>query len=158
MARSRMVLQNGTVLTLDPQLGNFQQANVMIEGAKIVAIEPNLAVADADIIDASNMIVMPGFIDTHRHIWEGILRNIAADAPVHEYFANILGILAPVYRPQDAYIGNFVSALGAIDAGVTTLLDWSHIQNTPEHSDAVIAALQESGLRAVFAYGPQTPR
>jgi cytosine/adenosine deaminase-related metal-dependent hydrolase len=62
-------------------------------------------------------------------------------------------VLAPVYRPQDAYAGNLVSALGAIDAGVTTLLDWSHIQNTPEHTDAAISALQESGLRAVFAYG-----
>ena len=62
-------------------------------------------------------------------------------------------MLAPVYRPQDAYAGNLVSALGAIDAGVTTLLDWSHIQNTPEHSDASINALHESGLRCVFAYG-----
>jgi cytosine/adenosine deaminase-related metal-dependent hydrolase len=62
-------------------------------------------------------------------------------------------VLAPVYRPQDAYAGNLVSAYGAIDAGITTLLDWSHIQNTPEHTDASIAALQESGLRSVFAYG-----
>ena len=62
-------------------------------------------------------------------------------------------MLAPVYRPQDAYAGNLVSALGAIDAGVTSLLDWSHIQNTPEHTDAAIAALKESGLRCVFAYG-----
>ena len=96
---------------------------------------------------------MPGFIDTHRHIWEGILKNIAPDALLDEYFRDILGVLAPVYRPQDAYAGNLVSALGAIDAGVTTLLDWSHIQNTPEHTDAAISALQESGLRSVFAYG-----
>jgi cytosine/adenosine deaminase-related metal-dependent hydrolase len=96
---------------------------------------------------------MPGFVDTHRHIWEGILRNIAPDALLHDYFRDILGVLAPVYRPQDAYAGNLVSAYGAIDAGITTLLDWSHIQNTPEHTDASIAALQESGLRAVFAYG-----
>ena len=99
------------------------------------------------------MIVMPGFIDTHRHIWEGILKNIAPDALLDEYFSDILGVLAPVYRPQDAYAGNLVSALGAIDCGVTTLLDWSHIQNTPEHTDAAISALQESGLRSVFAYG-----
>ena len=96
---------------------------------------------------------MPGFVDTHRHIWEGILRNIAPDALLDDYFRDILGVLAPVYRPQDAYAGNLVSAYGAIDAGITTLLDWSHIQNTPEHTDASIAALQESGLRAVFAYG-----
>ena len=154
MAHQRLLLRNGIVLTLDPQLGNFPQADVLIEGPRIAAIAPQLEAADAEEIDAGNMIVMPGFVDTHRHIWEGILRNIAADAPVSEYFSQILGVAAPVYRPQDAYIGNLVSALGAIDAGITTLLDWSHIQNTPEHSDAVIAALQESGLRAVFGYGP----
>ena len=99
------------------------------------------------------MIVMPGFIDTHRHIWEGILRNIAADALLDEYFTDILGVLAPAYRPQDGYAGNLVSALGAIEAGITTLLDWSHIQNTPEHTDAVISAVHESGIRCVFAYG-----
>src|SRR5687768_5422061 len=99
------------------------------------------------------MIVMPGFIDTHRHLCEGILKNIAADALLEEYFRDILGVLAPAYRPQDAYAGNLVSALGAIDAGVTTLLDWSQIQNTPGRTGTSIQGLQESGLRSVFAYG-----
>ena len=149
----RTILKGGCVLTLDSALGNHRQADVLIEGTKIAAVGPNLNAGDAEVIDASDMIVMPGFIDTHRHIWEGILRNIAPDALLGEYFVNILGVLAPAYRPQDAYAGNLVSALGAIDAGVTTLLDWSHIQNTPEHSDATISALRESGLRCVFAYG-----
>jgi len=149
----RTLLRNGCVLTLDPALGNHRQADVLIEGSKIKAVGPNLAVEDAYIIDATDTIVMPGFVDSHRHIWEGILRNIAPDALLDDYFRDILGVLAPVYRPQDAYAGNLVSAYGAIDAGITTLLDWSHIQNTPEHTDAAIAALQESGLRSVFAYG-----
>jgi 5-methylthioadenosine/S-adenosylhomocysteine deaminase len=149
----RILLKGGCVLTLDPDIGNYRQADVLIEGSRIASIGPRLKVTDAEVIDASDMIVMPGFVDTHRHIWEGILKNIAPDALLDEYFRDILGVLAPVYRPQDAYAGNLVSALGAIDAGVTTLLDWSHIQNTPEHTDAAIAALQESGLRAVFAYG-----
>ncbi len=153
MAVDRILLKGGCVLTLDPDIGNYRQGDVLIEGTKIASVGPRLKVADAEVIDASNMIVMPGFIDTHRHIWEGILKNIAPDALLDEYFRDILGVLAPVYRPQDAYAGNLVSALGAIDAGVTTLLDWSHIQNTPEHTDAAISALQESGLRSVFAYG-----
>ena len=156
MAPDRILLKDGCVLSLDPQVGNFRQADVLIEGDKIAAVGPGLSAAGAEVIDASNAIVMPGFIDTHRHVWEGLLRNIGTDVPLEgeiSYLAFILNVLAPVYRPQDAYAGTLVGALGAIDAGITTLLDWSHIQATREHSDGVIRALQESGIRGVFAYG-----
>ena len=88
---------------------------------------------------------MPGFVDTHRHIWEGILRNIGTDVPLEgrtSYISFVLHKLAPAFRPEDAYAGNLVSALGAINAGITTLLDWSHIQGSPAHTDAVIQALK----------------
>lgn len=156
MSAKRTLLKNGTVLTVDRQLGNFPQADVLIEGSKIAAVGPNLSAADAETIDASNAIIMPGFIDTHRHVWEGILRNIGTDVPLEgdaSYLAFILGTLAPVYRPEDAYVGDLVGLYGAMDAGITTILDWSHIQATREHADAVIRALQETGIRAVFAYG-----
>jgi len=152
----KTLLKNGIVLTLDKKIGNFHQADVLIEGTKIAAVGPNLKAEGAEVIDASNMIVMPGFIDSHRHVWEGILRNIATDCPLEgdaSYLAFILNTLAPVYRPEDAYVGDLVGLYGAIDAGITTILDWSHIQATREHADAVIKALQESGMRAVFAYG-----
>ncbi len=153
MALQRTLLHNGCVISMDKQLGNFRRADVLIEGTKIAAVGPDLDVTDAEVIDASNMIVMPGLIDTHRHLWESILRNISADGVLANYFPDVMGILAPDYRPEDAYAGNLIGALGAIDAGITTMLDWSHIQNTPEHSDAAIRALQESGIRAVFGYG-----
>lgn len=153
MALNRTLLKNGCVITVDRQLGNFRRGDVLIEGTKIAAVGPDLEASDAEVIDASNMIVLPGLIDTHRHIWEGILRNISADGILANYFPDVLGVLAPAYRPEDAYAGNLIGALGAIDAGVTTILDWSHIQNTPDHSDATIKALQETGIRAVFAYG-----
>jgi cytosine/adenosine deaminase-related metal-dependent hydrolase/ribose/xylose/arabinose/galactoside ABC-type transport system permease subunit len=156
VAEKQVLLKGGTVLTMDPGLGNFRNADVFIEGTKIKAVGPNLAVNGAEVIDASNMIVMPGFVDTHRHIWEGLLRNVGADIPLEGregYIRFVLGKFAPSFRPQDAYVGNLVSALGALDAGITTLLDWSHIQGSPEHTDAVIKALQDSGMRAVFAYG-----
>jgi len=152
----RILIQNGCVLTLDKKIGNFHKADVLIEGTKISAIGPNLSAADAEVIDAADMIVMPGFVDTHRHVWEGILRNIGTDVTL-EGEANSLTIivntLAPVFRPEDAYIGNLVGLYGALDAGITTILDWSHIQATRDHTDAVIKALDESGMRAVFAYG-----
>jgi 5-methylthioadenosine/S-adenosylhomocysteine deaminase len=151
-----MLIRGGTVLTLDPNVGDFTTADVLIERGEIVEVGPGLVDGEAEVIDASGMIVMPGFVDSHRHIWEGLLRNIGTDVPLEGrsgYISFVLHQLAPAFRPEDAYIGDLISALGAIDAGVTTLLDWSHIQGSPAHTDAVIQALRDSGMRAVFAYG-----
>ena len=158
MTPTRILIQNGCVLTLDKGVGNFHKADVLIQGTKIAAVGPSLRAAntDAEVIDGADMIVMPGFVDTHRHVWEGILRNLGAEFPLKgdsSTLTTVLKTLAPAYRPEDAYIGNLVGLYGAIDAGITTVLDWSHIQATPEHTEAVINALQESGMRAVFAYG-----
>ncbi len=152
----RTLIRDGTVLSLDPKIGDLPTGDVLIQGDRIVEVGPALTAAEAEVIDASGMIVMPGFVDSHRHIWEGLLRNIGTDVPLEgrsSYISFVLHKLAPAYRPEDAYIGNMISALGAIDAGITTLLDWSHIQGSPAHTDAVIQALKDSGLRAVFAYG-----
>jgi len=152
----RKLIQGGIVLSLDPDVGELTSGDVLIEGDRIAAVGVGLSAGDAEVIDASGMIVMPGFVDSHRHIWEGILRNIGTDIPLEgrvSYITFVLRTLAPVFRPEDAYAGNLVSAVGAIDAGITTLLDWSHIQASPAHTDAVIQALEDSGLRGVFAYG-----
>jgi 5-methylthioadenosine/S-adenosylhomocysteine deaminase len=153
----RKLITGGMVLSMDPSIGEMSQGDVLVEGDRIVAVGANLTGGDdAEVIDATGMIVMPGFVDTHRHIWEGVLRNIGTDVPLEgrtSYISFVLHKLAPAFRPEDAYVGNLVSALGAIDAGITTLLDWSHIQGSPAHTDAVIQALRDSGLRGVFAYG-----
>jgi cytosine/adenosine deaminase-related metal-dependent hydrolase/ribose/xylose/arabinose/galactoside ABC-type transport system permease subunit len=152
----RKLIRGGTVLSMDPAIGDVVEGDVLIEGDTILEVGRNLVNGEVEVIDASGMIVLPGFVDTHRHIWEGILRNIGTDVPLEgrvSYISFILRTLAPAYRPEDVYAGNMVSAIGAIDAGVTTLLDWSHIQSSPGHTDAAIQALKDSGLRAVFAYG-----
>jgi cytosine/adenosine deaminase-related metal-dependent hydrolase/ribose/xylose/arabinose/galactoside ABC-type transport system permease subunit len=152
----RTLIRGGTVLSLDPTIGDLTRGDVLVEGDRIVAVGPALPNGAVEVIDATDMIVMPGFVDSHRHIWEGLLRNIGTDVPLEgrtSYISFVLHKLAPAFRPEDAYVGNLVSALGAIDAGITTLLDWSHIQGSPAHTDAVIQALNDSGLRAVFAYG-----
>ncbi len=153
---SRILLKDGCVLSLDSKVGNFHKANVLIDGSKIAAVGPNVTAGDAEVIDASGMIVMPGFIDTHRHTWEGILRNIGTNVPLEgeeSYLSFILNTLAPAYRPEDVYIGNLVSLLGAINAGITTILDWSHIQASPDHTGEGLRALKDSGMRIVFGYG-----
>jgi 5-methylthioadenosine/S-adenosylhomocysteine deaminase len=152
----RTLIRNGFVLSIDPQIGEVEGCDVLIDGDRIVAVGRGLEADDAVVVDASGMIVMPGFVDSHRHIWEGVLRNIGTDVPLEgrsSYASHVLHKLAPAFRPQDAYTGNLLSALGAIDAGVTSLLDWSHIQASPDHTDAAIRALEDSGIRAVFAYG-----
>lgn len=153
----RVLLKGGVVLTMDAKLGDFEGADVLIDGGKIAAVGPDLP-ATASVVDASNMIVMPGFVDSHRHIWQGQLRNILPNGRLDpDYFRDIGGTARRVYRPDDVYVGDLLSAWGALNSGITTLLDWSHISNTPEHSDAAIRGLQESGIRAVYAYGTGAP-
>ncbi|HSG78466.1 MAG TPA: amidohydrolase family protein [Acidimicrobiia bacterium] len=154
--RGRTLITGGIVLSVDDQVGEIHGGDVLVEGDRIVEVGRDITASDAEVIDASGMIVMPGFVDSHRHIWEGVLRNIGTDIPLEgrtSYITHVLHKLAPAFRPEDAYIGNLLSAVGAIDAGITTLLDWSHIQGSPAHTDAVVQALDDSGMRAVFAYG-----
>ncbi len=148
----RTLLKGGCVLSLDPKIGDFDVADVLIEGGKIAAVQPNIT-ATAQVIDAANTIVMPGFVDTHRHMWQGTVRNSLPNGLLGDYVREILGSVRGVMRPEDVRIGDLVSALGAINAGVTTLLDWSHIGSSPAHTDAAIQGLRESGVRAVYAFG-----
>jgi 5-methylthioadenosine/S-adenosylhomocysteine deaminase len=150
-AADRVLLKGGCVLSLDPKIGDFDTADVLIEGSRIAAVAPNLT-ATATIIDASNTIVMPGFVDTHRHMWQGALRNSLPNGLLPDYSRDILGVRG-IMRPEDVRIGDLVTALGAINAGVTTVLDWSHIGNSPEHTDAAIDGLRASGIRAVYGFG-----
>jgi 5-methylthioadenosine/S-adenosylhomocysteine deaminase len=141
------------VLSMDPKIGDIYAGDVLIEDDRIAAVGPSIETGDAEVIDTTGCIVMPGFIDSHRHTWETVIRGIAPDVSLAGYFEIVLDQLAPAYRPEDVYAGNYLGALEAIDAGVTTLLDWSHINNTPAHADEAIRGLQDARLRAVYCYG-----
>ena len=145
-----ILIKGGCVLSLDSGVGDFEQADVLVEGKKISAVKPNISAPNAQVIDASKCVVMPGFVDTHRHMWEGFLRNSLPDGSLADYIALIQKKFGANYVPEDCYIAGLISALGCIDVGVTTVLDWSHIQNTPEHTDACIKALADSGIRGVL--------
>ena len=149
----RTLIKGAIVLTQDPALGELPDADILVEDDRIVEVGRNLSVADAKVIDAAGDIVVPGFADTHRHTWETAIRTSAPDYTLGAYFGAILDKFAPNYRPQDVYAANLWGALECINAGITTLVDWSHIMNTAEHADAAVKGLQDAGLRAVFAFG-----
>jgi 5-methylthioadenosine/S-adenosylhomocysteine deaminase len=149
---NRILIRGGQVLSVDPDTGNLPKGDVLIENDRIVAVQPSID-ADAEVIDADGFIVIPGFIDTHRHTWEAAIRNCAPNATLDDYFVEVLDTFAPHYRPDDVYASNLAGSLECLNAGITTLVDWSHINNTAEHPDAGIKALQEVGIRAQYAYG-----
>jgi cytosine/adenosine deaminase-related metal-dependent hydrolase len=162
----RYVIRGGAVMTMDPSMpnkGEFPQADVLVEGKKILAVGPNLRAGGAAVIDARGRIVMPGFIDTHHHQFETVLRSFLADGVLINdgsgsasgtttYFEFILLKFAPVYRPQDVYINELFGGLSQLDDGVTTVHDVSQIHHSPQHSDAAIQALFDTGRRAAFGY------
>jgi 5-methylthioadenosine/S-adenosylhomocysteine deaminase len=149
----RKLIKDAIVITMDSELGELPRADILIEDDRIVAVGPDLDAADAQVIDATGDIVIPGFIDTHRHTWETSIRTSAPDFALITYFGSILDKFAPHYRPDDVYAGNLWGSLECLNAGITTLVDWSHIMNTPDHADEAVRGLQEAGLRSVFAYG-----
>jgi cytosine/adenosine deaminase-related metal-dependent hydrolase len=149
----RTLIKGGTLVTVDPALGDIANGEVLIEDRSIVAVGANLGVGDAEVIDADDCLVLPGLIDTHRHTWQALFRNIASDWTLAHYFTGLHGTLSGLYRPVDTYAANLIGTLEALDSGITTLLDWSHNLNTPEHSDAAVDALFESGSRVVFGHG-----
>ncbi|MEV8427345.1 amidohydrolase family protein [Streptomyces sp. HUAS 31] len=149
---NRTVLRGGHVLSMDPDIGDLPQGDVLIEDGRIAAVRPDIS-ADAEVLDMTGRIVIPGFVDTHRHTWEASIRNVAPDATLDDYFVDILDTFAPLYTPEDVYAANLAGALECLNAGITTLVDWSHINNSPEHPDAAIRGLAESGIRAQYAYG-----
>jgi cytosine/adenosine deaminase-related metal-dependent hydrolase len=138
---------------MDPVTGDQPDCDILVEDDKIAEVRPRIDAENAQVIDAAGRIVIPGFVDSHRHTWEAAIRGSAPNATLDDYFVEILDTFAPKYRPEDVYASNLAGSLECLNAGITTLVDWSHINNTPDHPDAAIQGLQESGIRAQYAYG-----
>ena len=154
LAGRPILFQNGTVLTMDSGIGVLDRGDVLVRGEHIEQVGHNLsAPQDAEVIDASDGIIMPGMVDTHRHMWQTALRGFGADWTLSQYFVFYYLNWGKVFRPDDIYAGNLASAVEALDAGVTTTLDWSHGLQTPEHGDAAVEALRAVPGRFVLAYG-----
>jgi 5-methylthioadenosine/S-adenosylhomocysteine deaminase len=145
--------QSGYVASLDKSIGDLPLGDVLTDGATIAAIGKDIQATDAEVIDAGSKLVLPGLIDTHRHTWETVTRSLISEGDLAVYLKLFFETLGPHYRPEDVYIGNLLGALGALSSGITTLLDWSHVMNTPAHADAAVQGLADSSIRGVFAYG-----
>jgi len=153
----RKLIKGAAIVSMDAAIGDLPKGDVLIEQDRIVSVAPSIAADDADAIDASRMLLLPGLINGHLHTWQTGLRGLAADWTVAEYMQAMHRGLATLFRPEDIYIANLVGALNQINNGATTVVDWCHNNPTPEHSDAAIRGLDEAGIRALFLHGSPKP-
>jgi 5-methylthioadenosine/S-adenosylhomocysteine deaminase len=154
-----LLIQGGHVVTVDPNLGDISDGDVLVRDGVIVAVGPHLAPSapDAEVIDARGRLVMPGLVDTHRHVWQGAIGGFTPQMTGAGYEPAVLRGIAPRHTPDDIYAGTLWGALQALDAGITTIGDWAHNLQSAEHADADLRGLQESGIRGYFLYGGPGP-
>lgn len=158
MPRTRTLIEGGSVLSMDPTIGDFRRADVLIEDGVISAVGPGLEVGDAEIIDAGGRIVMPGLVDSHRHLWYAPIRGSAMDHTMRDLAVTFWPQVAAHFTPEDVYASTRAGIADALDHGITTVLDWCHIINTPDHALEAMRAHRELPMRAVFAYGASMQR
>jgi cytosine/adenosine deaminase-related metal-dependent hydrolase len=155
MNESRPVLlRGGTVLPMDDARSVLADTDVLTLNDRIVEVGKDIAAPDdAMVVDATGGIVMPGMIDTHRHMWQTAMRGYGADWTLTQYFVWYYLEHGKRFRPEDIHAGNLLAAIEAVDAGVTTVVDWSHGLQTTDHADAAVDALESVPGRFVLAYG-----
>jgi 5-methylthioadenosine/S-adenosylhomocysteine deaminase len=153
----RTLLRGAMVLSVDPAVGDLPHGDVLIEDGRIAAVAATVNAVDAEIVDATGKIVMPGFVDTHRHTWQTAFRGIGADWTFDQYRVAMHGTLRRHYQPEDVYLGNLLGRIEALNSGVTTMVDWFHCADRPENADGAIQALREAPGHSVFCYCANEP-
>lgn len=150
---SRTLITGGIVVSMDPAVGDLVRGDVLISDGVIIEVAERIDAPDAVVIDATDRIVMPGLIDNHRHTWQTAFRGIGSDWTFADYVIAVHGTLKPQYSPEDIYLSNLFGRLEALHSGVTTMLDWFHAAQSPEHADAAAAALRDAPGRSIFCFG-----
>jgi 5-methylthioadenosine/S-adenosylhomocysteine deaminase len=153
--RSEFLIRNAYVLTMDAAVGDLAGADVHVRGGAIVAVGKALTARSAEILDGAGMLVLPGFVETHWHVWTALLRSLAGDRPEHGYFPTSRTI-GTFYSAADMHAAGRLAAAEAIHSGITFVHDWCHNVRSPEHAAAALQALAETGVRARFSYGAPT--
>ncbi|MDP2239413.1 MAG: amidohydrolase family protein [Burkholderiales bacterium] len=152
--RGEFVIRGATILTMDAGIGDFARGDVYVRDGVIIAVAKDIVAPTASSIDARGMICMPGFIDTHWHLWTSVCRPIIRiDDPKIGYFP-VTNRLGPHYTPEDSYCSVRLGLSEALSAGATTVHNWAHNIVTPEHADAELRAMRDMGVRGRFSYGP----
>ena len=151
------LIRGGIVISMDAGVGDLRSGDVLIDDGRIAEVATAIVAPEAELVDATGCIVLPGLVNAHQHTWQTALRGVAGNWTILEYFHHVHAGLATRFRPEDIYISNLVGALNQINCGATTLVDWCHNNPTPEHSDRAIDALVESGIRAAFFHGSPKP-
>ena len=154
---TQLLIKNGTIISMDKTIGDINKGDVLINGEKIIKVARSIRMPSIKIIDAKDMIVMPGLVNAHLHTWQTGIRGIAGNWSIPEYLHHMHAQIAPKYTANDTYLGNLVGSLNQINCGATTIFDWCHNNSTPAHSDAAIQGLKESGIRAIFGHGTPKP-
>ena len=152
----RSLIRGASIITMDAQ-GDLPQGDILITGDRLTEIAPRIHIDDAEMIDGSGYIIIPGLVNAHMHTWQTALRGLASNWTLLEYFRKMHAGLATVFEPQDLYIATLVGALNQLNCGTTTLADWCHNNPTPQSNDAAIAGLLASGIRAAFFHGTPKP-
>src|SRR5437763_6309092 len=152
-ARRELLIRGATVLTMDPAVPDLIAGDVHIRDGAIVAVAQRIEAPTAQLVDGAGMICIPGFIDTHFHMWNALFRPfVRADVPALGYFP-VTARLGPLMRPEDSYRSVRLAATDAIAAGITTVHNWSHNTRSPEHAEAELSAMREMSIRGRLAYG-----
>jgi 5-methylthioadenosine/S-adenosylhomocysteine deaminase len=154
----RLLITGGTVVSMDPAVGDLRRGDVLIEDGMISEVAPVIEAPGCETLDATDMIVMPGLVDPHRHLWYSAVRGLGMDTTLQGLIEGLWPKLAANYTPEDLYVAQRAGAVDALQHGVTTVVDWCHVINTPEHAPEAVRALREIPLRTVFAYGPSMRR
>ena len=154
-----LLIKGGYVVTVDPGLGDLPAGDVLVTDGLITAVGPDLAPATtgAEVIEAAGRLVIPGLVDTHRHVWQGAIGGYTPQITGAGYGPAVLTGIALKHSPQDVYAGTLWGALQALDAGITTIADWAHNNQSPAHADADLRGLRDSGIRGYFLYGGPGP-
>jgi len=153
-ARGEFVIRGATVITIDPKIGDFASGDVHVRDGAIIAVAPAISAGPATVLDGRGMICMPGFVDTHWHLWTSALRPLMrVDQPERGYFP-VSTRLGALYTPQDSYANVRLGLAEALSAGATTVHNWAHNVRSPAHADAELRAQRELGMRGRFSYGP----